>query len=100
MNLQVAIEQLLGTENLTDNLDDAAADALLNWGIERLRDVWLPTDDEATANAKIALITAIMRGVNHEIIDQAAQAALLRLLLTAPDQAAPDAATDQAAPSA
>lgn len=99
MDLQAAIDQLLGTENLTDNLDDTAADALLTWGIERLRDVLHPTDDEVAANAKLALITAIIRGVNHELIDQPAQAVLTSLLMITPDVTAPDTPTDRAAPS-
>ena len=46
MTLELFKNMILEAENLTDNLDDAQADRLLNWGIEHLPKILFSADAE------------------------------------------------------
>lgn len=59
------IERILETENLTDELEDADANWLLDWGIQNLDEVLSSTEDEETAGNKVNALMAVMRKINH-----------------------------------
>jgi hypothetical protein len=69
--LRRATEAILEAENLTDGLQDAEAEALLNWGLARVEGAAQATAslDKAAAKAQIdggvALVRQIMRRVNN-----------------------------------
>src|ERR1041384_938683 len=64
MDRQLLIDRLLETENLTDNLEDDAANTLINWGISQIDRLTKSTPDEETAGAKVNRLMSLMRGVN------------------------------------
>ena len=55
MEKECFIERILETENLTDELEDADARWLLDWGIQNLDEVLSSTQDEETAGNKVTL---------------------------------------------
>ncbi len=59
------VERILEVENLTDELEDAQANWLLEWGIAQLD--WLLEDvsDEEIAGARVNALMAAMRKVNR-----------------------------------
>ena len=63
MDLQILIDRLLESENLTDNLDDEAANTLINWGIHQIDPLAKNQDDE-TAGTRVNRLMALMRAVN------------------------------------
>ena len=66
MDRQSLIDRLLETENLTDNLEDDAANTLIKWGIgqiDRLTNSIRDQDEEA-AGAKVNRLMSLMRSVN------------------------------------
>lgn len=63
MELQLFIDRLLESENLTDNLDDEAANALIKWGISQIDQLIKDKDDEAAGN-KVNQLMGLMRAVN------------------------------------
>src|SRR5450631_495885 len=65
MDPQRAKERILENENLTDNLDDEAADWLLNWGIGHLNGLVGSIQDEDSAGEKINALMAVMRQLNR-----------------------------------
>lgn len=64
MNRQVLIDRILETENLTDNLEDEDADALINWGIAQVDPLVGGVDDEDVAGEKINQLMHLMRQIN------------------------------------
>jgi hypothetical protein len=58
-------ERILETENLTDELDDADANQLLDWGIARLDTVLQGVKDEETAGNRVNSLMAVMRKINR-----------------------------------
>ncbi len=58
-------ERILETENLTDELEDADANWLLDWGIARLDAVLLGVKDEETAGNRVNALMAVMRKINR-----------------------------------
>jgi hypothetical protein len=63
VDLQLFIDRLLESENLTDNLDDEAANTLLKWGISQI-DHLVKDKDEETAGSKVNQLMSLMRSVN------------------------------------
>jgi hypothetical protein len=59
------VERILETENLTDELEDAEANWLIEWGIQRLDDVLAAVEDEEQAGQKINELMAVMRKINR-----------------------------------
>ena len=67
MDKQPFIDRILETENLTDNLEDDAADHLLKWGLGQLDRLLEGIEDEAAAGEKVSALMKVMRGVNRII---------------------------------
>jgi hypothetical protein len=65
MEEQAAIDRILETENLTDNLEDQEANWLLDWGIKRLPGLIAGILDDEAAGAKVNELMAVMRQVNR-----------------------------------
>ena len=70
MEKQPFIDRILETENLSDELEDADANWLLNWGIGQLdvvlKDVILKdTLELEAAGAKVNALMAVMRKINR-----------------------------------
>ncbi len=65
MEKQPFIDRILETENLSDELQDADANWLLNWGINQLDVVLKDTNDLETAGAKTNGLMAVMRKINR-----------------------------------
>jgi hypothetical protein len=63
VELQLFIDRLLESENLTDNLDDEAANTLIKWGINQIDHLVKDKDDEA-AGTKVNQLMSLMRAVN------------------------------------
>lgn len=64
MDLEKAKERILETENLTDNLEDDAANWLIDWGIAQLPALLAEGDEEAQA-AKVHALMETMRQLNR-----------------------------------
>ena len=81
MDRQLFIDRLLESENLTDNLEDEAANTLIKWGISQI-DHLIKDKDEETAGAKVNQLMSLMRAVNSVAGDPSAVslAPLFRLL--------------------
>ena len=81
MDRQLFIDRLLESENLTDNLEDEAANTLIKWGISQI-DHLIKDKDEETAGAKVNQLMSLMRAVNSVAGDPSAAslAPLFRLL--------------------
>ncbi len=58
-------ERILETENLTDELEDADANWLLDWGTARLDTVLQGVKDEETAGNRVNALMAVMRKINR-----------------------------------
>ncbi len=65
MDLQIFVDRLLETENLTDALDDAEADWLLNWGVGQVARVTQGCADEDQAGEKVNALMSFMRRANR-----------------------------------
>ena len=63
MDVQLFIDRLLESENLTDNLDDEAANTLIKWGIRQVDPLIKDKDDE-TAGTQVNHLMALMRSIN------------------------------------
>ena len=63
MDVQLFIDRLLETENLTDNLDDEAANTLIKWGVDHI-DPLIKDKDEEAAGTKVNQLMRFMRAVN------------------------------------
>jgi hypothetical protein len=61
---QILIDRMLETENLTDNLDDEDAEWLLDWGVDRVRELGNAESMEA-AEEKAGALMKFMRGLNR-----------------------------------
>jgi hypothetical protein len=60
---QIFVDRLLESENLTDNLEDEAANTLIKWGIGQIDHLIAGKDDE-TAGTKVNQLMSLMRAVN------------------------------------
>lgn len=58
-------ERILETENLTDELEDAEAQWLLDWGIAALDPLLEGLEDAEIAGAKVNALMAVMRKLNR-----------------------------------
>jgi hypothetical protein len=67
MEEQAAIDRILETENLTDNLEDQEANWLLDWGIKRVPGVIGGIADDEVAGTQVNELMAVMRQVNQLI---------------------------------
>jgi hypothetical protein len=65
MDVQAAVERLLETANLTDDLDDQAADQLIEWGANSLRTLITPEDTDQTSGDKLNKVMALMRAARQ-----------------------------------
>jgi hypothetical protein len=67
MEKSLYVERMLGTENLTDELEDLQADWLLNWGVTRLDRALLlaAADDTESAGIQVNALMAVMRKINR-----------------------------------
>lgn len=70
MDRQIFVDRLLESENLTDNLDDEAANTLIKWGVGQIDQLIAGKDDE-TAGAKVNQLMSLMRAVNSVAGDPA-----------------------------
>ena len=61
------VEKILETENLTDNLEDADANVLLDWGLGHLNTVIDYTGDDETAGNQVLALMNAMRAINRII---------------------------------
>jgi len=61
---QVLIDRLLESENLTDNLEDDDANALIKWGISQISPLINGITDEDAAGEKVNHLMGLMRQVN------------------------------------
>jgi len=61
----IFIERILETENLTDNLEDAEANRLLDWGISKIAGLILDIEDRDLAGEKVNALMALMRKINR-----------------------------------
>lgn len=64
MDRQVLIDRLLESENLTDNLEDDDANALIKWGISQISPLVNGITDEDAAGEKVNHLMGLMRQVN------------------------------------
>jgi hypothetical protein len=64
MDHQVFLDKILETENLTDNLEDKAANSLLKWGMAQVGKLIQGVEDEEAAGAKVNDLMHVMRGLN------------------------------------
>lgn len=64
MDRQVLIDRLLESENLTDNLEDDDANALIKWGISQISPLIKGITDEDAAGEKVNRLMGLMRQVN------------------------------------
>ncbi len=64
MDHQVFVDKILETENLTDNLEDNAANSLLKWGTAQVGKLIQGVEDEEAAGAKVNDLMQVMRGLN------------------------------------
>jgi hypothetical protein len=82
MDRQLLIDRLLEAENLTDNLEDDAANTLIKWGIRQIDPLINGVEDDESAGTKINHLMALMRGVNSIAGNpsSASSDSLLRLL--------------------
>ncbi len=64
MDRQIFVDRLLETENLTDQLEDEAANLLLNWGIAKIDELIEGVADHETAGEKINRLMHVMRSLN------------------------------------
>ncbi len=65
MDKQIFKDRILETENLTDELEDAEANWLINWGIGQLSPILADVSDEETAGEKANALMAAMRKINR-----------------------------------
>ena len=65
MDKQPFIDRILETENLTGDLEDDAADHLLNWGIHQLERLIAGAADEEAAHEKVGALMQVMHSVNR-----------------------------------
>ncbi|MBX3080396.1 MAG: hypothetical protein KF716_02110 [Anaerolineae bacterium] len=65
MDAQAAVERLLEMANLTDDLDDEAADHLIEWGANSLRALIAFEDDDQTSGDKLNKVTGLMRAARQ-----------------------------------
>jgi hypothetical protein len=65
MDTERFVERILETENLTDELEDADANWLLDWGIGRLDRVLRGAEDVETAGTRVNALMAVMRKINR-----------------------------------
>jgi SAM-dependent MidA family methyltransferase len=59
------IDQMLGTENLTDALEDEQADFLLHWGVVQLKQKLAETEDSEAAGEYTNALMGFMRTLNQ-----------------------------------
>jgi hypothetical protein len=64
MDRQLLIDRLLEAENLTDNLEDDAANTLIKWGIGQIDRLTNNMQDDERVGAKVNRLMSLMRGVN------------------------------------
>lgn len=64
MDLELAKERILEAASLTDQLEDDAADWLINWAIERLAPLIAGIDDDEVAGQKLTELMGLMRSLN------------------------------------
>ncbi len=65
MNKERFVERILETENLTDELEDAEANWLLDWGINQLNAVLQDTSDDELGGVRVNALMAVMRKINR-----------------------------------
>lgn len=64
MDRQILIDRLLESENLTDNLEDDDANALIKWGIAQVDPLVKGIRNEESAGVKINHLMSLMRQIN------------------------------------
>jgi hypothetical protein len=62
-----AAERILEDERLTDNLEDEAAQVLIDWGIARAEAIARTTEDAPTMQNRLQAVRRLMRYVNRWI---------------------------------
>jgi hypothetical protein len=62
---QVAIDRITETENLTDNLEDDAAEWLISWGVSQAKTLISGVQSVDDAGDKIDTVMTVMRQINQ-----------------------------------
>jgi hypothetical protein len=65
MDKRPFVERILETENLTDQLEDAEANLLLDWGTAQLDRILQGMEDVEAAGARVNALMAVMRKINR-----------------------------------
>ena len=65
MDKQIYVDRLLESENLTDELQDADANWLLDWGISQLDAILQGVPDEDEADEKVTAWMRTLRKINR-----------------------------------
>jgi hypothetical protein len=65
MDKRLFVDRILETENLTDQLEDAEANLLLDWGTAQLDRVLQGMEDAEAAGARVNTLMAVMRKINR-----------------------------------
>ena len=64
MDRQTFVDRLLESENLTDQLEDEAANVLLDWGVGKIDELIEGVTDHEAAGEKVNGLMHVMRGLN------------------------------------
>ena len=67
VDLQIFIDRLLETENLTDYLEDEDADYLIQWGVVQLKKGLLHVEDSSSAGEYTTALMGFIRTLNQLI---------------------------------
>lgn len=65
MDRQQAVDRILETENLTDNLEDKDANWLIDWGVAQVEPLIAGIEDDEEAGEKVNQLMAVMRHLNR-----------------------------------
>ena len=65
MNRQLFIDQILESENLTDELEDSDARWLINWGVSSLDPILSGITNEELAWDKVTALLSVIRKINR-----------------------------------
>jgi hypothetical protein len=65
MNSERFVERMLETENLTDELEDAQAQRLLDWGIAQVEPLVRGIEDAEIAGERVNGLMALIRKINR-----------------------------------
>ena len=65
MDKTLFVDRILETENLTDEMEDAGANRLLDWGVSQLDDILQGAKNDKLAGDRVNALMAVMRKINR-----------------------------------